>query len=366
MKRFLSSLTGLLVAFICNGQSFQKTSLPRAEVTPQVEEAITRYHDAMQINDLDPHSIMILKGGQVIGERWFNGWQPEQAHTLYSVSKTFTVMALGFAVQDGLVSVEDRVMDFFPEKMEKINEELAPAGSGIRVFPDLLNPLLPDLKVKHLLMMGTGHATDLTSKMKSLGENGDWIETFLKCPITRNPGSRFCYNSIATFMVSAILQKVTGQKVNDYLYQHLLQPLGISPLTWDENPQGINFGGWGLSARTEDLAKLGQFLLQKGQWNGQQLLPASWIEECSAYHIDNNTDDISEWEQKINQISEDWIQGYCYQMWRGLHNSFRADGAYGQYVVVIPDHDAVVVMTAHSKHIRLQMHLMWENILPVL
>lgn len=314
----------------------------------------------MQDNELDPHSIMILKAGCVVGERWCNGWKPEQPHTLYSISKTFTVMTLGFAVEEGLLSIEDSVMSFFPDLVKKIQAESSLA------FPDLANPLLPDLKVKHLLMMATGHAEDLTGKMKRLSPNQDWAEVFLKTPIKYQPGTRFHYNSIATFMVAAILQRLTGQCLNDYLYEHLLEPIGIPHLNWGTNHQGINFGGWGLEATTEDLAKLGQFMLQKGQWNGKQLLPSSWIEECSSYQIDNETDDISDFEKKANQISADWIQGYCYQMWRGLHNSYRADGAYGQYIIVLPEQDAVVVMTAHSKNNRLQMRLMWDHIFPVL
>ena len=232
-------------------------------------------------------------------------------------------------------------------------------------FPDLANPLLPDLKVKHLLMMATGHERDLFGRLTKMKNGEDWVETFFKIPIAVKPGTLFKYNSIATFMTSAIIQKVTGQKVNDYLHDRLLKHMGIPDLKWGECPQGINYGGWGLEATTEDMAKLGQFMLQKGVWEGKRYLPASWIDECSSYKIANDID-LPEYEIQANKISGDWIQGYCYQMWRGLHNSFRADGAYGQYIVVLPDQDAVVVMTANSKNIRLQMATMWKHILPVL
>ena len=170
-------------------------------------------------------------------------------------------------------------------------------------------------------------------------------------------------------MLSAIVQKVTGEKVIDYLYPRLFRPLGIVGATWEESPQGINAGGWGLYLKTEDLAKVGQFLLQKGAWNGHQLLPKEWIEEASANQIASypaNTPKEKYPEMKQGDKRSDWLQGYGYQMWRCRHNCFRADGANGQYIIVVPERDAVIAMTANIGNMQAELDLVWKYIYPAL
>jgi CubicO group peptidase (beta-lactamase class C family) len=159
-------------------------------------------------------------------------------------------------------------------------------------------------------------------------------------------------------MLSAIVQKVTGQKLQDYLQPRLFEPLAIKNIEWMEDGSGRNIGGWGLSLKTEDLAKLGQLYLQKGKWNGNQLLPESWIEEATSKKIDQNPGlPASE------RMGNDWAQGYCYQIWRGVHG-YRADGANGQYIVVLPEEDMVVAITSNVPDMQKVLSFIWRHILP--
>lgn len=343
----LNLTAGVLLLSSCG----KTASLPRA-ASPAAERAIDAYLAAMNENELDPHSVMLVKNGRVIGERWVNGWTADKPHPMYSVSKTFTVMGLGIAVKDGLLSVEDKVTSFFPEEVRRLEAE----GKG----PD---SLMQVLAVRHLLCMASGQAADVTKKIRE-GEDPAWTKAFLaeapECP----PGSRFRYNSMATYILSAILQKVTGEKLLDYLFPRLLEPMGIARPAWEESPEGVNCGGWGLEATTEDMAKLGLLLLQKGRWQGRQLVPADWVRACTAYRIATYDPDAPEEEKAANRIDGDWIAGYGYQMWRGLHGSVRADGAYGQFIILLPERHAEIVVTARSKNNRKQMALIWEHLLP--
>ena len=156
-------------------------------------------------------------------------------------------------------------------------------------------------------------------------------------------------------MLSAIVQKVTGETVFNYLRPRLFDPLGIENPTWDASPQGITFGGVGLNIRTEDIARFGQLYLQKGQWNGKQLLPASWVETATARQTSNGSDPTS-----------DWDQGYGYQFWRCRHGFYRGDGAFGQYCIVMPDQDAVVAITSGTRNMPAIMNLVWDKLLPAM
>jgi hypothetical protein len=166
---------------------------------------------------------------------------------------------------------------------------------------------------------------------------------------------------MATFMLSAIVQKVTGEKIAAYLQPRLFEPLGIEGYDWEESPEGINSGGWGLRVKTEDMAKFGLLYLQKGLWNGKQVIPSEWVEEATTFKIDQAPDALPEVKAK-----NDWMQGYCYQFWRSRHNAFRADGAFGQYIIVMPDKDAVVAITCESPDMQDEISLVWDYILPAM
>ena len=185
------------------------------------------------------------------------------------------------------------------------------------------------------------------------------MKKFLSIPIINEPGSKFLYNSLATYMLSAIVQKVTGEKVVDYLTPRLFEPLGIQGMDWEVDPMGINTGGWGLRVKTEDLAKFGQLYLQKGMWNGKQIIPADWIEEATTAKIMQDPD-----APQSRKDSSDWLQGYCYQFWRCRNNAYRGDGAYGQFIIVMPEKDAVVAITAETSDMQDEINLVWKFLLP--
>ncbi len=320
-------------------------SLPRA--TPEElnvsPDMLSNYLAAVKEKKQNIHSIMVLRKGHVVAEHWMQGQGPEIPHVMYSVSKTFTATAIGFAVQEGLLKVTDQVISFFPDDL-----------------PSEVSPFLEKLRIQDLLSMTVGQEKDSYPALQAQPE-GNWQKIFLSLPIKYEPGSRFLYNTGATYMLSCILQKVTGQKVIDYLYPRLFRPLGITGARWEESPQGINCGGWGLWIKTEDMAKFGQFLLQKGAWNGKQLLNQEWIETATTEKIRQNPNATPD-----ELASSDWLQGYCYQMWRCRHNAFRADGAAGQFIVIIPDKEAVVAITADLSDMQSELNLVWEHILPAL
>ncbi len=340
--RFAALLVLLFYAATGLAPGQQPGALPRS--TPEEEGVasgdIVRFLDAAAVSGHEFHSLMILRHGKVIAEGWWAPYRPDLRHSLYSVSKSFTSTAIGFAVSDHRLSVDDRVTTFFPADL-----------------PDSISPYLAELTVRNLLCMAVGMDPEPTMSIRN--SNGNWVRAILRTPILNQPGSKFLYNSLATYLLSAIVQKVTGQRVIDYLTPRLFAPLGITGMDWDVDPQGINTGGWGLRVKTEDMAKLGQLYLQKGIWNGKQILPASWVEEATTAKIDQ-----APGAPQSKRDSSDWMQGYCYQFWRCRHNAFRADGAYGQYIVVMPAQDAVVAITAESFDLQGELNLVWSHLLP--
>lgn len=319
----------------------QTVSLPRS--TPEAEgvspAALRQFFAAANKSGLEFHGVMILRHGKVVAEGWWHPYRPDLKHMLYSVSKSFTATAVGFAVSEGKLKVTDTVIKFFPE-----------------ILPDTVSPNLAELTVAHLLSMAVGQEPDPTRQVMT---QENWVKAFLKTPVPHAPGSRFLYNTAATFMLAAIVEKVTGEKLLDYLRPRLFEPLGISGGDWETSPQGQTAGGWGLRLRLEDLAKFGQLFLQQGQWNGKQVLPAAWVAAASARQI---LQDSAATPSKRD--SSDWLQGYGYQMWRSRNNSFRADGAFGQYILVLPEKDAVVVINSEISDMQAGMNLVWQHLLP--
>ena len=204
------------------------------------------------------------------------------------------------------------------------------------------------MTVRDLLTMSTGHEAEPVAY-----DQQDWIKPFLAAEVPHKPGTFFKYNTPATFMQSAIVQKVTGQKIVDYLQPRLFDPLGIDAPKWDENPQGISIGGFGLYLKTEDIAKFGQLYLQNGNWNGKQIVPAHWVEQATSKQVSNGSNPES-----------DWNQGYGFQFWRCRHGAYRGDGRDGQFCIVMPEQDAVIAITAKAGDMQKQLNLVWDKLLP--
>jgi CubicO group peptidase (beta-lactamase class C family) len=277
------------------------------------------------------HSLMIVRHGQVIAEGWWKPYAPEHRHVLYSLSKSFTSSAVGFAIAEGLISIDDEVMRYFPDQV-----------------PTNVSANLKAMRVRDILTMTTGHQDEPPADPDAVS-----ARSFLTQPVPHLPGTHFKYNTPAAFMQSAIIQKVSGLTVLDYLRPRLFEPLGIEAPVWETNFEGISLGGYGLRIRTEDIAKFGLLYLRHGRWDRKQLLPASWVEQATSKQVSNGSDPGS-----------DWNQGYGFQFWRCRHNAFRADGAFGQYCVMMPDQDAVVAITAGVRDLQAVLNVLWDKFLP--
>ena len=239
MKHFILLLSvAALVAACTDGNG----PLPRGKAPAALDDAFASYLQAVSDSAEDLHSVMVLQHGKVLEEKFF---VPDTAHILNSVSKTFTSTAVGFAISEGLLSLDDKIVDLFPESV-----------------PENASDTLKRVTIRHLLTMNSGHATDPTGATRR--GDGDWVRGFMEWPIQYEPGTCYCYNSLGTYVLSAAVQKVTGQKIVDYLDTRLWQPLGIEKPQWLESPAGVNTGGWGLFLKTEDLAKMGLCILNGG------------------------------------------------------------------------------------------------------
>ncbi|HEX2909370.1 MAG TPA: serine hydrolase [Chloroflexia bacterium] len=282
------------------------------------------------------HSLTLLRHGQVVAEGWWSPYTPEEPHILFSLSKSFTSTAVGLAVSEGKLSVNDPVISFFPEYL-----------------PEVVSPELSNMQVRHLLSMSTGHAEDAMQVVEDGGAN--WVQRMLALPVEYEPGTHFLYNTGATYLLSAIVQKVTGQNLLDYLQPRLFTPLGIEKPSWEISPEGIVTGGFGLSLTTGQVARFGQLYLQKGVWQGERLLPAEWVEEATRRQVSNGSNPESDWEQ-----------GYGYQFWRCRNGAYRGDGAFGQYCVVMPEQDAVLVITSGVDDMQAVLNAVWKHLLPAM
>ncbi|HTP57549.1 MAG TPA: serine hydrolase [Spirochaetia bacterium] len=295
--------------------------------------------DALDSTIMEPHGLVLLRHGSIIAKGWWSPYAEELPHMLYSLTKSFVSSAVGLAVSEGRFSIDDPVASFFPEKL-----------------PRRVSRNIQAMRVRHLLTMSTGHATDPTPGATSR-RDGDWVKGFFAAPVTLEPGMRFVYNGAASHVLSALVQKVTGQTLINYLTPRLFSPLGITPASWEADPQGISTGGWGLMLRTEEVARFGQLLLQKGAWDGRQVLPSEWIAEASSRQISNRGQDPSEPEH-------DWNQGYGFQFWRCRHDVYRGDGAFGQFCIVFPQQDAVLAMNGGVGEMYTVLNLVWDKLLP--
>lgn len=342
----ISASLSLLLLLSCSVSP--NRPLPRGKATPEMDQAFASYLQAVADHKEELHSIMVLQHGKVIEEARF---APDTAHFMMSVSKTFTATAVGFAISEGLLHLDDKITDLFPEEV-----------------PEGASDTLRRITIRHLLTMNSGHAKDPTNPIWHDSEGG-WIRHFLSWPQPYEPGTCYCYNSLGTYMLSAVVQKVTGQKVVDYLEPRLWKPLGIEKPYWQDSPDGINCGGWGLYLKTEDMARMGLCLLQGGKFAGKQVIPAEWVSQMSARQVDSapaGLTSIQVEERGMDKESNEWLQGYGYQMWRCRKGAFRADGAAGQFILVFPDKDAVIVTTAQIGNMGEELYLIREHIEPAL
>lgn len=334
----------LLIFCMFSVSAQNSTGLPQSN--PEEEGVssigILRFIDAAEKSKNELHSFIFLRHGKVIAEGWWDPYKPALRQSIYSTSKTFTSTAVGLAISENKIKLSDKVVSFFPNDL-----------------PQSISPNLASLTVRDLLTMSVGMEPDPTFTIGSKSKN--WVKAFLSTPFVYKPGTVFLYNSMASFMLSAIVQKTTGQKLVDYLKPRLFDPLGISGMDWEENLLSVNTGGWGLRLKTVDMAKVGQLYLQKGIWNGSQVLPAAWVGEATSEKIIQHPGLAP-----ALKDTSDWEQGYGYQIWRCRHHAYRADGAFGQYIIVFPELEAVVAIQAETPDMQNELNLVWDYLLPAI
>ena len=328
----MSSISSFAQFSIGNTQAFfEKVSPESVGVDSQ---ALVNFLRAADTSGLEWHSIAFLRHGKLFAEAYWSPFKQDAKHTLYSLSKSFTSTAIGLAVAEGHFSVEDPVIGFFPKDL-----------------PSEMSPFLKELKVKHLLTMNVGHEKEVNLRAAT---DKTWVQAFLAHPIVNKPGTKFLYNTPATYMLGAILYQTTGKTLEEYLKPRLFDKLGIKNYDWEKSPQGLNTAGYGLRISTRDIAKFGQLYIQKGVWEGKRILSESWIGQATRRLVDSQEGD------------SDWSQGYGYQFWRCKPEPgfFRGDGAYGQYCIMIPQYDMVLAVNSESFNMGKSMQIIWDHVLP--
>lgn len=359
----------LLIAILLSGTlavSGQTGDLPRS--TPMEQDVDTvLLNDFIQslttLPNVDVHHLMILRHGKVIVERHYAPYRATDLHTLYSASKTVTGLAVGLAVEDGLLTIDDKVSKFLRDKM-----------------PEKLSPALDSLTVRHLLTMTSGRKEDLSILM---GE-ADWLTTWFAGDFS-GAGTQFNYDSMCSHALAMIVSRLTGRSLLDYVDERIFKPLNITTSDWELAPDSIEAGGWGLRLHVESEAKLGQLMLQEGVWNGQQLISSNWIHDMTQRHVSTRrqADDVklpltdrilnffrSIWHEVRSWFTgyniDDYFLGYGYQIkaiQRPFAECYFAAGYGGQIIYVVPKCDMVVVFNGRAATYGDELNALYDKLI---
>lgn len=324
-------------------------ALPRDKgVDPQ---AIVDFLDAVQAAGLELHSFMLYRDGAVVSEAFWRPYSARRAHVQHSATKSWTATAVGLLIDDGRLALHDKVVDFFPEHCPaRISEHLAA------------------MTVEDLLTMRTGHRRGISGgDWRNLSSS--WVEAFLAEPVEEAPGQAFIYSSASSFMLSAIVSKVSGQTLHQLLEQRVLRHMGLDPLHWDLAPGGFNSGGNGLSCTTEDSLKFGVLHLQRGQWNGQQLLSPQWVEAATRNQVEDVWMGEFDGKQYLPRDTANSAgsrrEGYGYQWWMMRNGGYYASGVFGQQCIVLPAQNTVIAFTCGLRLGEKRLHAaLWEHLFP--
>jgi CubicO group peptidase (beta-lactamase class C family) len=306
----------------------QRALLPRSAPAASgvSSPAISALLDRLDEKSIECHSLMVVRHGHVVAEGWWAPYSADRPHLLYSLTESFTSIAVGLAIADGLLSLDDRVVDVLPDHV--------PAGiseQGRRI------------SVHHLLSMTAGHRTDSLAEAWQL-EPGDLVKGFLRLPFATAEGTRHAYDNSTTFILARMVERVVGRELPEFLDERLFTPMGIDHAEWDRVGSGAAFGFHGLHLRTEAVAAFGELLLRGGLWGGKQPVPREWVELATGWHIDSR-------HYAEGADGADFLCGYGYQFWISRHG-FHGSGAFGQHCVVVPSHDLVVVLTSAQQQVQ--------------
>jgi CubicO group peptidase (beta-lactamase class C family) len=341
IKKYLLLSAILLLTVSCSSSKLNN-DLPRYS-TPEdaniYSAAISRYLEACNRSADEMHRFMIVRHGKVAFEATWEPYEANDRQLVYSCSKTFTATAIGMLIDDGVLSLDDKVISFFEDEL-----------------PGSISPNLASMTVKDLLTMSCGHDPEPFD----IRIGSDWVRRFFAYPVIHEPGTVFKYNTMGSFILSAIVQKVTGKRMFDFLQKRLFNPLGIKNVDWEISPEGITNGGSGFRCHIEDMAKLGVLYLQKGKWQGKQILSEEWAEDAMQSHILQDPDADS-----TEVANSDWLHGYGYQMWHcRMRGGVRADGAFGQFIIMLPKEDVVIAIQSNSMNTQEALNRVWDYILP--
>ncbi|WP_330350788.1 serine hydrolase domain-containing protein [Streptomyces sp. NBC_00582] len=315
--------------------------LPSSAPSAQGVDAsgVLSFLDAVEASGIiEPHSLMILRHGRLVASGWWRPYTPDRLHLLYSLSKSFTATAAGFAVAEGLMSLDDPVISYFPE-----------------LDAEITHPRSRAIRVRDVAAMASGHEEETYDRAEALDPD-DLLRGFLLLPPDRDPGRVFAYNQPCTYALAAVVQRVTGLSLTAYLRPRLLDPLGAGEVGWLTDGTGRELGFSGLHGTTDLVARLGLLYLDDGRWDGEPLLPKGWAAEATRAHIPTSG-------PTADADRLDWDRGYGLQFWRSRHG-YRGDGAYGQFCLVLPEQDAVIAATSATRDMQAYLTLVWEHLLP--
>ena len=313
------------------------SSLPRGNAADHGVDpgAILRFLDALdERTDIEMHSLMVVRHGRVAAEGWWGPYSAGRPQLLYSLSKSFTSTAAAFARDEGLLDLDDTVISHFAE-----------------FAADITDPRSRSVKVRHVAAMASGHTREMLGEALERDKE-EPVRGFLLIPPDRDPGTVFAYSQPCTYTLASIIQRNAGMPLTQYLRPRLFDPLGIGHVGWSALA-GREQGFSGLHARTEDIAKLGLLYLQRGRWEEAQLIPEEWVAEATSEQVGNAAEGGP----------GDWGQGYGYQFWMSRHG-YRGDGAFGQFCLILPEQDAVIVTTAYTLAMPDLLDAIWEHLLP--
>ncbi|HWI00407.1 MAG TPA: serine hydrolase domain-containing protein, partial [Propionibacteriaceae bacterium] len=312
-------------------------SLPRSTPAEQQVDpaAVLAFLDALEERpDIEMHSIMVVRHGHVVTEGWWEPYSADRPQLLYSLSKIFTSTAAAFAQAEGLLDLDDTLVSHFDE-----------------FEADITDPRSRAVKLRDVAAMASGHTREMATEA-AMRDPGEPIRGFLLIPPDRDPGTVFAYSQPCTFALASVIQRKAGMPLTEYLRPRLFDQLGIGPVGWQTWSGGLEQGFSGLHARTEDIAKLGQLYLQRGRWGDTQLIAEEWVAEATSVKVGTP-----------GEPNTDWRQGYGYQFWMSRHG-YRGDGAFGQFCVILPEHDSVVATTACTMDMQAVLDAMWTHLLP--
>lgn len=326
------------------GMPSQRALLPRS--TPAAagvsSRAVGALLDRLEARSIECHSIMVVHHGHVIAEGWWAPYSAERPHLLYSLTKSFTSVAVGLAIADGLLSLDDRVVDVLPDH---VPADVSEQGRRITVH--------------HLLSMTAGHDTDSLDEAWEL-EPGDLVKGFLRVPFPEAEGTRHAYDNPTTFVLARMVERVTGRGLPEFLDERLFTPMGVDHAEWDRVASGAAFGFHGLHLTTEAVAAFGELLLRGGRWRERQLVPREWVELATRRHIETLP-------PADGPGNPDFLCGYGYQFWMSRHG-YHGNGSFGQQCVVVPSHDLVVAVTSghpnEDSPAQVVHDAIWECLLP--